>query len=111
MKNYAEIIQTLNATEQTQIKKFMHVLTDKLSRMVLAKVASPNTPICSSELPMKVLSGSKIATMVTLHELESLELIDSKMVLREDGYHRVYHATPLGRKTVGDYMMQEASFF
>ncbi len=111
MKNYAEIIQTLDATEQSQIHKFMNVLTDKLSRMVLAKVASPNTPICSSELPMKVLPGTKIATMVSLHELQNLDLVESKMILREDGYHRVYHATTLGRKTVTDYMMQEASFF
>jgi len=111
MKNYAEIMRELKEPEQKQLNQFIHVLTDKLSRMVLAKVASPNTPICSSELPMKSLGGSKIATMVALHGLQELSLVNSKMVLREDGYHRVYHATALGRETVTQYMPYEASFF
>jgi ferric iron reductase protein FhuF len=111
METYVEIMKKLNVNDQKHIDLFMRVLTDKLSRKVLAKLASPNTPLSSNDLPLKTLEGSKIATLTRFHQLEEIGLVNSKMVFKNDGYYMVYHATPLGQTAVGQYMTEEASLF
>lgn len=112
MVDLDRILGKLDAGERSQLGAFAQMINDPLSRNILAKLASPHTPMCLSDLPLKELQAKdSVSVMSRLHKFEQLKLVESKMVKHESGAYRTFEVTSQGRTIVDKYMKQEQAFF
>lgn len=106
------ILGKLDPSERTQLGGFVQILNDPLSRRILAKLASPHTPMCLNDLPLKQLEASdSISVMSRLHKFEEMNLVESKMVKHSAGAYRTFDVTAAGRSIVEKYMKKESDIF
>lgn len=107
-----KILEKLDADERSQLGGFVQMLNDPLSRKILAKLASPHTPMCLNDLPLKQLEASdSVSVMSRLHKFEGMNLVESKMIKHQSGAYRTFDVTAEGRTIVEKYMKKEAETF
>ena len=109
MVEIEKILEKLDEAERTQLGSFIQMLHDPLSRNILAKLASPHTPMCLNDLPLKKLDADNSVSVVSrLHKLESMNLVESEMIKQDSGAYRTFHITDGGREIVQKYMKVES---
>jgi predicted transcriptional regulator len=107
-----KILKKLDVSERSQLCNFMQVLSDSLSRKILAKLASSHTSMCLNDLPLKQLEvADSISIMSRLHKFERMNLVKSKMIKHESGAYRTFDITDAGRRIVKKYLKKEAKLF
>jgi predicted transcriptional regulator len=110
-EKFNQIMEKLNDNDKTYLSKFIKVVNDPLGRKILAKMASPKSPICYEHVPLELLGGSKIGVMSMLKTMEEIGLAKSAMEKREAGVFRTYSVTSEGRSLVEQHMQKEAKLF
>jgi len=108
MVTYQELMAKLGEQDQIELKKFVHFLSDDLSRNILLKLASPHSPIGSEDLPLKELGKhSKNAALHELNDMEKCKVVESEMKKLNGRYHRVYDLTDEGKIFVREFVPAE----
>lgn len=104
------IMSKLSVNDQQEMARFSHIVNDPLSRRVLAKLASPHTPMCFNDIPLaKLDTTSTVMVISKLNLLEKAGLAESKMIKNSNGsVYKTYHATDVGTETANKYMRIEA---
>ncbi len=107
-----EIFGKLSTEQKYKVAQFSHIVNDPLSRRVLAKLASPHTPMCLDDMPIAKLQVTSPASVLSkLNLLERAGLVYSEMAKHDSGVFKTYHATEQGKETVVKYMKAEAKQF
>lgn len=111
MNNIEKIIGKFNGLEERQIFQFAGMLTDPLTRRILAKLASPQSPISVDSVPTSKLGADKGAVISRLSKLENVGLLSSEKVKAENGFCKKYFINENGKSLVSNYMKKESRQF
>ena len=110
-EKFNQIMEKLDDNDKAYLSKFIKIVNDPLGRKILAKMASPKSPICYEHIPLDLLGGSKIGVMSMLKTMEEIGLAESEMTQRDTGVFRTYSVTAEGRSLVEKHMQKEAKLF
>ncbi len=98
---FERIMEKLDEDDKAYLSKFVKIVNDRLARNILAKMASPHSPICYDNVPLEELGGdNKFRIMSLLNTMEQIGLAKSEMVKRPKGSFRQYHVTDEGKNLV-----------
>ena len=111
MYNIEKIIGKFHGSEESQMFQFAGMLTDPLTRKIMAKLASPQSPISVDSIPTTKLEADKGAVISRLSKLEKIGLLRSEKVKAEDGFCKKYFINENGKKLVSNYMKKESQQF
>ena len=110
MDNIATVIEKLQEEDERQMFQLAGMLTDPLTRRIMAKLASPRSPISTDSMPLK-LDGEKGAIISRLSKLERVGLLTSEKVKAEGGFCKKYFINEKGKSLVSKYMRSESKLF
>ncbi len=110
MNNIEKIIEKFEGSEERQMFQFAGMLTDPLTRKIMAKLASPQSPISVDSIPTK-LDADKGAVISRLSKLERVGLLSSEKVKAENGFCKKYFINEKGKNLVSNYMKKESQQF
>lgn len=82
--------------DEQLLKLFGDTFTDEVGGPLLEELASRNSPILASELPLQ--KGAKGVQLLKLYHYEKKGLVESEMVKQGDSLVRKFHITDVGRK-------------
>ena len=111
MDNMEKIIGKFEGSEENQMFQFAGMLTDPLTRRILAKLASPQSPISVDSVPASELDADKGSIISRLSKLESAGLLNSEKVKAENGFCKKYFINENGKNLVSNYMKKESQQF
>ena len=111
MNSINTIFDKLEDSERQQVFQFAEMLTDPMTRRIMAKLASTHSPITTDKLPIDLLKGSKAAIISRLSRLKRAGIISSESVESEDGFCKRYSINENGEELVSKYMHKESLQF
>lgn len=111
MDNLATVTEKLQEGDERQMFQLAGMLTDPLTRRIMAKLASPQSPISTDSVPTTKLDGDKGAIISRLSKLERVGLLTSEKVKAEGGFCKKYFINPKGKSLVSKYMESESKLF
>ncbi len=111
MDNLDAIFEKFQDSEEREIFQFAGMLTDPLTRRIMAKLASPQSPISTDSIPTTKLNGDKGAVISRLSKLERTGLLTSEKIKAEGGFCKKYFINEKGRNFVTSYMQNESERF
>lgn len=104
-----KILGKLDESERAELGSFIHMLHDPLSRNILAKLASPHTPMCLNDVPLEKLDANdSVSVMSRLHKFENMNLVKSEMKKHNSGAYRTFSITDGGKEIVQKYIKKES---
>jgi hypothetical protein len=95
----AGISKTLKVRQLKELLKEASLITDPLGQELIAKAASPHSPISIEELTT-FKNGSRDEALARLYQFERLGIFKSALNSANGQMKRVFSITELGRKTV-----------
>ena len=111
MSNIEAILGKFQGSEESEIFQFAGMLTDPLTRRIMAKLTSPNSPISVDSIPTTILGADKGAVISRLYKLEKTGLLRSEKVKADGGFCKKYFINENGKKLVSNYMKKESQQF
>ena len=104
----------INDMDRQEIQNTMQVvgmLTEPLTRRIMAKLASKHSPIAANDVPTDLLKASKPQIISRLSRLERFGLVRSERKTVSAGFCKEYRINDSGKRWVHDYMTTEFSEF
>ena len=87
------------------------VLSDPLTRKILAKLASPHSAIDTNAIPTEKLHAKKIQIVNRLSRLEKVNLVTSKLIHSDNIHYTKYEVNPNGDAIAKDLLSEELKEF
>ena len=110
MDRLASAIEKLADNDERQVFQLAGMLTDPLTRRIMAKLARPQSPISVDSIP-RVLKGDRGAVISRLSRLEQAGLLRAEKVRAENGFCKKYFINENGKALVSKYMKTESELF
>ena len=108
------IISLMEKLGSDNYTKFFHlagIVADPVTRKVLAKLASPQSPISVDSIPIDKIGADKSVIITRLVQLEKLGLVRSDKVKSQHGYCKKYFINDKGIQIVDKLMTAESKLF
>lgn len=105
------LIDKLGSDDYTKFFHLAGVLADPVTRKVLAKLASPRSPISIDSIPIDELGETKPTIITELVQLEKIGLARSVKVKSQHGYCKKYFINAKGNEIVSKLMTAESKMF
>ena len=109
--NIEMILGKLPEAERNEVFQFAGMLTDPLTRRIMAKLASLQSPISTDSVPVGKLEGDKGTVISRLSNLERVGLVRSEKTPAENGFCKKYFINEKGKKFVAQYMQSESKLY
>lgn len=107
MDNMDKILGKLQDSEEEEIFQIVEMLGDPLTRRIMAKLASPQSPISVDDIPTDKLNGERGAIISRLDKLERRGLVKSEKIETKMGFGKKYIIKDKARDWVTKYMSKE----
>lgn len=110
MDRIASVIGRLEDNDERQVFRLAGMFADPLTRKIMAKLASPQSPISVDSIP-PVLEGERGAVISRLSKLEQAGLLNSEKTPTKNGFCKKYSINDKGKSLVSKYMKAESKLF
>ena len=91
--------------------KMAGVISDPLTRKILAKLSSKHSPINTNAIPIDKLNAKKLQIINRLARLENVNLVTSELIKSDNGYCRRYTANDNGKSIAKQLLSKELKEF
>jgi len=103
-----DILEKLGETERTQFFHLAGVVADPITRRILAKLASNQSPISIDSIPLERLEAGKPQIVTRLVKLEKMGLVRAETVKSQNGFCKKYFINERGTDIVSKIMGVES---
>ena len=107
-QDVGEILGKLPGGSEKEIFRLAGMLTDPLTRDILAKLDSKHSPILTNDIPTGLLRAEKGKIMSRLYKLHKIGLLTSTPMKKGDGFCKEYAINEHGSSLVRKYMRSES---
>lgn len=105
------LMEKLGSDDYTKFFHLAGVVADPITRKVLAKLASPQSPISIDSIPVDKIGADKPMIINRLVQLEKLGLVKSEKVKSQHGYCKKYFINDKGVEIVDKLMSTESKLY
>lgn len=109
MERLVSSMDKLDDDDERRVFRLAGMLTEPLTRKIMARLASPQSPISVDSIPKGL--GDRGAVISRLTRLELAGLLRSESVKAENGFCKKYFINDKGRDLVSKYMQKESKEF
>jgi len=103
-----DILKKLGETESTQFFHLAGVVADPITRRILAKLDSNQSPISVDSIPIEKLDAKKPQIITRLVKLEKMGLVRAETVKSQNGFCKKYFINEKGTDIVSKLMRVES---
>ncbi len=105
------LMEKLGSDDYTKFFHLAGVVADPVTRKVLAKLASPQSPISIDSIPVDKIGATKPVIITRLVQLEKIGFVRSEKVKSQHGYCKKYFINDKGNDIVNKLMATESKLF
>lgn len=101
----------MSESDRTQLFHLAGVIADPVTRRIMAKLASKQSPISIDSIPLEKLDANKPQVVSRLVKLERLGLIRAEKVKSQNGFCNKYFINEKGSGIVSKLMGEESKLY
>lgn len=106
-----DILEGLDETERKQLFHLAGIIADPITRRILAKLSSQQSPISVDSIPLEKLDASKPQVVTRLTKLEKMGWVKSEKVKSQNGFCKKYFINEKGQTIVSKLMKVESKLY
>lgn len=109
--NNIDILEGLNKEKQAQFFDLAGIMTDPITRRILAKLSSKGSPISVDSIPVDKLQAKKAQVVTRLINLEKKGFVTSSKVASQNGFCKKFFINEKAKPLVEQLMKPESKLY
>ena len=106
-----DVLENMVESDRTKLFHLAGVIADPITRRIMAKLASNQSPISIDSIPLEKLDASKPQIITRLVKLEKMGLVKAEKVKSQNGFCKKYFINEKSLDIVSKLMREESKLY